>query len=76
MSLTFFVWGVKAPGLFLTPLVENLPEKVREELGKTVPLPSRMGHPAEFGELVGSILENNMLNGEVIRLDGAVRMPP
>lgn len=65
-----------APGLFLTPLLEGLPPAVKEELGASVPYPSRLGHPDEFGQLVGSILINPMLNGEVIRLDGAVRMPP
>lgn len=65
-----------APGLFLTPLLMSLPEKVRDELGKTVPFPSRLGDPAEFGHLVQSIIENPMLNGEVIRLDGALRMQP
>lgn len=63
-------------GLFLTPLLMSLPEKVRDELGKTVPFPSRLGDPAEFGHLVQSIIENPMLNGEVIRLDGALRMQP
>ena len=57
-------------------LLMSLPEKVRDELGKTVPFPSRLGDPAEFGHLVQSIIENPMLNGEVIRLDGALRMQP
>ena len=65
-----------APGLFRTPLLEGLPEKVQNELGASVPCPSRLGHPDEFGQLCVSILTNPMLNGEVIRLDGAVRMPP
>mmetsp|Transcript_12249 Transcript_12249/g.27010 ORF Transcript_12249/g.27010 Transcript_12249/m.27010 type:complete len:265 (-) Transcript_12249:1991-2785(-) len=65
-----------APGLFRTPLLDGLPEAVRQELGSTVPCPSRLGNPAEYGELVVSILENKMLNGSVIRLDGALRMPP
>ena len=65
-----------APGLFLTPLLENLPKKVQDELGASVPCPSRLGDPDEFASLVGHILTNPMLNGEVIRLDGALRMPP
>lgn len=65
-----------APGLFETPLLEDLPENVKQELGNTVPLPSRLGRPDEFGSLVSTILQNSMLNGEVIRLDGALRMPP
>lgn len=62
--------------MFETPLLEELPETVKQELGAGVPFPSRLGHPDEFGKLVCSILENEMLNGEVIRLDGALRMPP
>uniref|UniRef100_A0A7S1ZZQ1 3-hydroxyacyl-CoA dehydrogenase type-2 n=1 Tax=Trieres chinensis TaxID=1514140 RepID=A0A7S1ZZQ1_TRICV len=65
-----------APGLFKTPLLENLPESVQADLGAMVPCPSRLGDPREFGKLVVSILTNPMLNGEVIRLDGALRMPP
>ena len=65
-----------APGLFKTPLLDGLPEKVQAELGQMVPCPSRLGDPEEFGRLVGSILTNPMLNGETIRLDGALRMPP
>ena len=65
-----------APGLFLTPMLEGLPEKVREQLGQTVPLPKRLGKPAEYAKLVQSIIENPMLNGETIRLDGAIRMQP
>ena len=66
---------LQAPGLFETPLLEDLPENVKQELGNTVPLPSRLGRPDEFGSLVSTILQNSMLNGEVIRLDGALRMP-
>lgn len=66
----------QAPGLFKTPLLEGLPDAVLQELGATVPCPSRLGNPDEFGQLVGTILENPMLNGSVIRLDGALRMPP
>ena len=65
-----------APGLFLTPLLEGLPQDVQDSLGKQVPFPSRLGNPAEYGKLVCHILENPMLNGEVIRLDGAIRMAP
>lgn len=65
-----------APGLFLTPLLEGLPEDVQSSLGAQVPFPSRLGQPAEFGKLVCSIIDNSMLNGEVIRLDGAIRMAP
>ena len=65
-----------APGLFLTPMLEGLPEKTRTELASTVPFPKRLGHPDEYAQLVQSIIENPMLNGEVIRLDGALRMQP
>ncbi|MGX9883013.1 SDR family NAD(P)-dependent oxidoreductase [Streptomyces sp. NPDC002276] len=65
-----------APGLFDTPLLSGLPEKARTELGAAVPHPSRLGSPDEYASLVGYILDNPMLNGEVIRLDGALRMPP
>ncbi|MFT7578922.1 MAG: 3-hydroxyacyl-CoA dehydrogenase/3-hydroxy-2-methylbutyryl-CoA dehydrogenase [Myxococcota bacterium] len=65
-----------APGLFRTPMLAGLPEKVQNELGQQVPFPSRLGNPDEYGQLVQSIVENAMLNGEVIRLDGALRMPP
>mmetsp|Transcript_12453 Transcript_12453/g.19279 ORF Transcript_12453/g.19279 Transcript_12453/m.19279 type:complete len:274 (+) Transcript_12453:88-909(+) len=65
-----------APGPFRTPILEALPETVLNEIGKMVPCPSRLGDPDEFGQLVMSILTNPMLNGEVIRLDGALRMPP
>ena len=63
-----------APGLFDTPLLRGLPDAVREALGKTVPFPQRLGKPDEFAFLVRNIIENRMLNGEVIRLDGAIRM--
>jgi len=65
-----------APGLFLTPLLEGLPEDVQSSLGAQVPFPSRLGDPTEFASLVGHIVDNPMLNGEVIRLDGAIRMAP
>jgi NAD(P)-dependent dehydrogenase (short-subunit alcohol dehydrogenase family) len=65
-----------APGIFDTPLLAGLPEPARVSLGQQVPFPSRLGRPAEYGALVRHILENEMLNGEVIRLDGALRMAP
>jgi NAD(P)-dependent dehydrogenase (short-subunit alcohol dehydrogenase family) len=65
-----------APGLFDTPLLALLPEEARKALGDTVPFPSRLGIPDEFGALALHIVENPMLNGEVIRLDGALRMAP
>jgi NAD(P)-dependent dehydrogenase (short-subunit alcohol dehydrogenase family) len=63
-----------APGTFDTPMMSTLPEQAREALSKSTPFPSRLGRPEEFGRLVLSIAQNPMLNGEVIRLDGAVRM--
>ena len=65
-----------APGIFDTPLLAALPEAARTSLGQQVPFPSRLGRPAEYGALVRHIIENVMLNGEVIRLDGALRMAP
>ncbi len=65
-----------APGLFETPLMAGLPKEVQESLGKTVPFPPRLGRPAEYAQLVQAIVENPMLNGETIRLDGALRMAP
>lgn len=65
-----------APGLFLTPLLQGLPEAAQESLGKQVPFPSRLGRPEEYALLVESIIANPMLNGETIRLDGAIRMAP
>ena len=65
-----------APGIFRTPLLETLSREVQDSLGKQVPFPSRLGHPDEFALLVQSIIANPMLNGEVIRLDGAIRMAP
>jgi NAD(P)-dependent dehydrogenase (short-subunit alcohol dehydrogenase family) len=65
-----------APGIFDTPLLAKVPEKARDALGKTVPFPSRLGKPSEYAQLVHHIIENPMLNGEVIRLDGAIRMQP
>jgi len=65
-----------APGTFDTPLLAGLPEESREALGRQIPHPSRLGDPAEFAALACHIAENPMLNGETIRLDGALRMPP
>ena len=65
-----------APGLIATPLFFGMPEGVQQSLANQVPFPKRFGEPDEFAQLVGHILENQMLNGEVIRLDGAIRMQP
>lgn len=65
-----------APGLFDTPMLAGLPDAVRDSLGKSVPNPSRLGDPAEYAALAQHIVENAMLNGETIRLDGAIRMAP
>ncbi len=65
-----------APGLFETPMLAALPEDAQESLGNQVPFPSRLGRPEEYAALVKHIVENQMLNGEVIRLDGAIRMAP
>lgn len=64
-----------APGIFDTPLLGALPEDVRDSLGQQVPFPPRLGQPAEYAQLAQQIIENEMLNGETIRLDGALRMP-
>ncbi len=65
-----------APGIFETPMMAGLPPEVQEALGHSVPFPPRLGRPAEFARLVAHVIENDMLNGEVIRLDGALRMAP
>src|SRR5262249_40958318 len=65
-----------APGIFDTPLLAGLPEPARQSLGQQVPFPSRLGRPDEFAALVRHIVENEMVNGSVIRLDGALRMAP
>lgn len=65
-----------APGIFETPMLASLPQEVRDSLGKMVPFPPRLGKPVEFAALVRAIVEIPMLNGEVIRLDGAIRMAP
>ncbi|HZV66884.1 MAG TPA: 3-hydroxyacyl-CoA dehydrogenase [Telluria sp.] len=65
-----------APGIFETPMLMGMPDEVRDALGKMVPFPSRLGRPAEYAHLAKAIIENAMLNGETIRLDGAIRMQP
>ncbi|TKT77390.1 3-hydroxyacyl-CoA dehydrogenase [Aquamicrobium sp. LC103] len=65
-----------APGIFLTPMMAGLPKEAQESLGQQVPFPSRLGQPSEYAALACHIVENQMLNGEVIRLDGAIRMAP
>ncbi|UFM63983.1 SDR family NAD(P)-dependent oxidoreductase [Paracoccus sp. MA] len=65
-----------APGIFATPMMAGLPQEVQDSLGANVPFPPRLGNPAEYAALVRHIVENQMLNGEVIRLDGALRMAP
>ena len=65
-----------APGLFLTPMLLGLPKEAQDSLGKQVPFPSRLGKPEEYALLARQIVENEMLNGETIRLDGAIRMAP
>ncbi len=65
-----------APGIFDTPLLATLPEPVRASLARQVPFPPRLGQPDEYAALVAHIIENTMLNGETIRLDGAIRMAP
>ena len=65
-----------APGIFLTPMAEGMPEHVQEALGAAIPFPSRLGKPKEFAELVAHIMQNGYINGETIRLDGAARLAP
>ncbi len=65
-----------APGIFLTPMLESLPQETQDSLAKQVPFPSRLGQPEEYAALVAHIIANSMLNGETIRLDGAIRMGP
>jgi NAD(P)-dependent dehydrogenase (short-subunit alcohol dehydrogenase family) len=73
-------WGIRvvtiAPGLFDTPMMAGLPAEARQALEVTVPFPARLGRPPEFAKLALSIVENTMLNGETVRLDGALRMAP
>ena len=65
-----------APGLFITPMMHTLPADVQASLGASVPFPSRLGQPSEYAALARHIVDNVMLNGETIRLDGAIRMQP
>ncbi|MFV3126688.1 SDR family NAD(P)-dependent oxidoreductase [Niveispirillum sp. KHB5.9] len=65
-----------APGLFLTPLLMSLPQEAQDSLGRQAPFPSRLGRPEEFARMVAAIIDNPMLNGETIRLDGAIRLAP
>jgi NAD(P)-dependent dehydrogenase (short-subunit alcohol dehydrogenase family) len=65
-----------APGLFMTPMMEGLPAEVTDQITANIPFPARLGQSSEFARLVGDIVENPYLNGTVIRLDGAVRLPP
>jgi NAD(P)-dependent dehydrogenase (short-subunit alcohol dehydrogenase family) len=65
-----------APGIFMTPMMEGFPQHIQDALGAQVPHPRRLGKPDEFAQMVEAIVRNPMLNGEVIRLDGAIRMPP
>jgi NAD(P)-dependent dehydrogenase (short-subunit alcohol dehydrogenase family) len=65
-----------APGIFETPMLKGMPQEIQDALGKMVPFPPRLGKPGEYAALVGHIVQNEMLNGEVIRLDGAIRMQP
>jgi NAD(P)-dependent dehydrogenase (short-subunit alcohol dehydrogenase family) len=78
LAREFARYGIRvmaiAPGIFDTPMMAGLPEEARESLGKQVPFPSRLGKPEEYAALVRHIVENELLNGEVIRLDGAIRM--
>ncbi|MEO8883668.1 MAG: SDR family NAD(P)-dependent oxidoreductase [Devosia sp.] len=65
-----------APGIFATPMLKSLPQEAQDSLGRQTPFPPRLGEPDEFAAMVGHIIENTMLNGETIRLDGAIRMQP
>jgi NAD(P)-dependent dehydrogenase (short-subunit alcohol dehydrogenase family) len=68
--------NVIAPGIFMTPMVAGMPPELQDSLGAQVPFPPRLGRPAEYADLVSGIYGNAMLNGETIRLDGAIRMQP
>jgi NAD(P)-dependent dehydrogenase (short-subunit alcohol dehydrogenase family) len=76
----FSQFGVRvmtiAPGIFMTPMLSALPQEAQDSLGASVPFPKRLGQPREYAELVSFIVRNGYLNGEVIRLDGALRMAP
>jgi NAD(P)-dependent dehydrogenase (short-subunit alcohol dehydrogenase family) len=80
LAREFAQFGIRvaaiAPGLFLTPLLQNLPDEAQQSLAAAIPFPRRLGAPSEFASLVGQIVTNAYINGEVIRLDGALRMAP
>ena len=80
LAREFAKFGIRvntiAPGIFLTPMLEALPEEVQNSLAASIPFPHRLGRPEEYGELVKHMCENAMLNGEVVRLDGSIRMAP
>ncbi|MEP7221837.1 MAG: SDR family NAD(P)-dependent oxidoreductase [Novosphingobium sp.] len=80
LAREFSRYGIRvmtiAPGIFWTPLLASLPQEAQDSLGMQVPFPSRLGRPEEYADLVQAIVGNTMLNGEVIRLDGAIRMTP
>ena len=65
-----------APGIFATPMIFAMPQEVQDSLAESIPFPSRLGRPEDFSKLVYSIIDNEMINGETIRLDGAIRMAP
>ena len=65
-----------APGIFGTPMMAGLPQDAQDSLGRQVPFPPRLGRPEEYADLVAALVTNRMLNGETIRLDGAIRMSP
>ena len=80
LAREFARYGIRvmtiAPGTFLTPILASLPQEAQDSLSRQIPFPSRLGQPAEFAQMVEAIIANPMLNGEVIRLDGALRMAP
>ena len=80
LAREFAAFGVRvmsiAPGIFQTPMVTAMPQAIQDSLGKQVPFPARLGRPEEYARLVQAIFEIPMLNGETIRLDGAIRMQP